>query len=389
MMEGRSLKAIFSKIFLANEDTNLQNKKKQRKLAYLIGFGFIALITFIFISSEPEKEEPQEKTEPIFEIDNLSKGVSYEDKWLKGAKGEVDGVKQRQDIQEKKYQELNELIEQNQANKEEIEQILKIYKEKLVEELDKKLQEYSQTTAKGGIEQADTGSLGYVKVKKKVSYKFGKYIPAGSHVKAVLISGVDAGVGITSEADPRHVLMRVTGSVTSAGFGANPMKSNVLIGCVIQAQAVGDLSSEKAYVKPTLMTCAKRPDTVIELPVKGYVISQGKSGIRGQMISREGDLVLKSFLSGAIAGLGNGVSKSLEPGFSISNAGSALKEKQELKDILKGGVASGVGTSSDKLSDYFIKKAEQYQPVISIDEGTIVDIVFQEGFSLEDNKDES
>ena len=181
--------------------------------------------------------------------------------------------------------------------------------------------------------------------------------------------------------------MRVTGTVTSAGFGVDNLKSDVLIGCIIQGQAVGDISSEKAYVKPTVMTCAKKPNTVIEIPVKGYIISQGKSGIRGKVISREGDLVLKSFLSGVISGLGGGVSQSMRPKYEMTS-GSLVGEKQSLKDILSGGMASGVGSSSDRLSDYFIKKAEQYQPVISIDEGTIVDIVFQEGFSMEEVKNE-
>ena len=134
------------------------------------------------------------------------------------------------------------------------------------------------------------------------------------------------------------------------------------------------------------MTCAKRPNTVIELPIKGYIISQGKSGIRGKIISREGDLVLKSFLSGAISGFGSGAAQSYGPRFTM-NSGALVGEKQKIKDIFSGGLSSGIGTSSEKLSDYFIKKAEQYQPVISIDEGTIVDIVFQEGFSLEESRD--
>ena len=180
--------------------------------------------------------------------------------------------------------------------------------------------------------------------------------------------------------------MRVTGAVTSAGIGVNNLKSNVLVGCVIQAQAVGDISSEKAYLKPALMTCAKKGGVVIELPVKGYVISQGKSGIRGKIISREGDLVLKSFLSGAIGGIGGGVSQNMQPKFKLKS-GEMVGERQSIKDIFAGGIGSGVGTSSEKLSDYFITKAEQYQPVISIDEGITVDVVFQEGFSLEVEED--
>ena len=40
----------------------------------------------------------------------------------------------------------------------------------------------------------------------------------------------------------------------------------------------------------------------------------------------------------------------------------------------------------DKLAEYNIQRAEQYHPVIQISAGTLVDIVFLKGFSLEENK---
>ena len=40
----------------------------------------------------------------------------------------------------------------------------------------------------------------------------------------------------------------------------------------------------------------------------------------------------------------------------------------------------------DKLAEYNIKRAEQYHPVIQLSAGTVVDIVFQEGFFLDGKK---
>jgi conjugal transfer pilus assembly protein TraB len=156
----------------------------------------------------------------------------------------------------------------------------------------------------------------------------------------------------------------------------------------VQCQAVGDLSSEKAYLKPVVMTCADSPHTVIEIPVKGYVTSNGKVGIRGEIVSREGDLVTKSFLAGIIGGVGSGASQFYEPGYALSG-GFAVKQSgaDAAKNILGSGVGKGINESSSRLSDYLMKRAEQYQPVISIDEGVTVNLVFQEGFSMkeEDN----
>jgi len=387
------IKEQFIKYFIANSGDNEQNKINQKRLGLFIGVIVLTVLLPVFYGMSKKVEEQKVKLPDSqeFELQKLTdNGASYEDKWIKGAKKEVDAVKEKADTIEQQTKEITDNLDKTKISKEELKELLKEQKVVIEAEFEKRILAETEKVKK---EQSDRvkedvgGHINYSGVPEKASYVFGKYIPAGSHAKAVLISGVDAGIGITSEADPRHVLMRVTGTVTSAGFGVDNLKSDVLIGCIIQGQAVGDISSEKAYVKPTVMTCAKKPNTVIEIPVKGYIISQGKSGIRGKVISREGDLVLKSFLSGAISGLGGGVSQSMRPKYEMTS-GSLVGEKQSLKDILGGGMASGVGSSSDRLSDYFIKKAEQYQPVISIDEGTIVDIVFQEGFSIEEVKNE-
>ena len=48
----------------------------------------------------------------------------------------------------------------------------------------------------------------------------------------------------------------------------------------------------------------------------------------------------------------------------------------------RGGVGSGIGTAGERLADYFISRAEQYQPVISLRGGTLVDVIFIEGVEL-------
>lgn len=388
------IKKQFIKYFIANTGDNEQNKLNQKRFGLFIGFIVLILVLPVFygITQKAEEQSAKLPDNQGFEFQKLTEeGASYEDKWIKGARREINAVKEKADAVEQQTKAITDNLDKTKISKEELTELLREQKKAIESEFEKRIAAEAEKLKKeqeGRVKEDPGGHINYSGVPEKVSYESGKYIPAGSHAKAVLISGVDAGIGITSEADPRHVLMRVTGTVTSAGFGVNNLKSKVLIGCIIQGQAVGDISSEKAYIKPTVMTCAKKPNTVIEIPVKGYIISQGKSGVRGKVISREGDLVLKSFLSGAISGLGGGISQSMRPKYEMTS-GSLVGEKQSLKDILGGGVASGVGSSSERLSDYFIKKAEQYQPVISIDEGTIVDIVFQEGFSMEETSNES
>ena len=50
------------------------------------------------------------------------------------------------------------------------------------------------------------------------------------------------------------------------------------------------------------------------------------------------------------------------------------------------GIAAGTGgvqSAANTLSEYYINRAEQYQPVISLNGGTKVELVFMEGISLQ------
>ncbi len=51
-------------------------------------------------------------------------------------------------------------------------------------------------------------------------------------------------------------------------------------------------------------------------------------------------------------------------------------------DVLKMGIGGGASKAAQTLSEYYIKRAEQYHPVIPIGAGNEVTVVFQDGFQL-------
>ena len=55
----------------------------------------------------------------------------------------------------------------------------------------------------------------------------------------------------------------------------------------------------------------------------------------------------------------------------------------------KAGISSGVGKTLDRLSQYYIDLAEKLFPVIEIDAGRTVEVVFTKGFSFGDFLGES
>ena len=210
----------------------------------------------------------------------------------------------------------------------------------------------------------------------------GTWLPAGAHAEAVVLAGVDAAAGVSSQGDPRPVLMRIVGPAWTAAEDGTALQVDV-DGCTVTGAAHGDLSSEKVYVRFRTMTCAgPRPGTVIETEVAGFVAGSGKTGVRGPVVSREGALVEKAFLAGMISGVGQGVSQAFQPQ-AVATGGGAAVANTALGDIGRAGLGAGAASAGQKVADYMIRRAEQYQPVIQLQAGTKVTLVFLEGARID------
>ena len=208
------------------------------------------------------------------------------------------------------------------------------------------------------------------------------WLPAGAHAEAVVLAGVDASAGVSSQGDPRPVLMRITGPAWTAAEDGMAMQVDV-DGCTVIGAAHGDLSSEKVYVRFRTMTCAgPEPGTVVETDVAGFVAGSGKTGVRGPVVSREGALVEKAFLAGLVSGVGQGVGQAFQPQAVATGTGAAVAHTG-LGDIGRAGLGAGASSAGQKVADYMIRRAEQYQPVVQLQAGTKVTLVFLEGARID------
>lgn len=210
------------------------------------------------------------------------------------------------------------------------------------------------------------------------------YLPPNSYAPATVIVGVDAPAGVPSQSDPLPVLLRITGPARSVLANGRVLTTR-LEGCVVNGAARGDLSSEKVYVKLVRMTCDQPSGRVAISDVKGFISFAGKTGVRGRVVSREGDLITRSFLAGVAGGFGRGFAANsqiaLRPGGTLITGGEGGSRLPELSpgQIAAGGLGEGVSSAGDMLSRYFIERAEQYQPVIEMPTGIEVHVVFLEG----------
>lgn len=207
-------------------------------------------------------------------------------------------------------------------------------------------------------------------------------IPAGAFAGAVMVGGVDASTSIQASNDPRPVLLRVT------DHGTLPRKfKSDLCGCHVLAACYGDISSERVYMRLEKLTCTERKTgEVVEMTVNGYVAGEdGRAGLRGIVVDRAGESMRNAAIGGFLSGMGNFLSQSHNPvTFSPAN-GLAQTNPMTNPEMLKFGAAKGASGALDKYAEFYIKRAEQMQPVIQVQAGRRVDIVFTAGVAFENS----
>lgn len=195
-------------------------------------------------------------------------------------------------------------------------------------------------------------------------------IPSNSFINATLSNGVDVSASQSSQQNPKPVLLTITGW----GNLPNGHKLKTLKECRMHATAWGDMSSERVYMSPDLLTCIDPDGNIIETSVQGYVTGEdGSAGMRGRMVTRDKELVQTAVIAGTLSGIGDAFAAT-QGTRSISPLGAT--ETYAPSDIAKVGLGKGVGTGLDMLAKYKIKQAEHLHPIIQINGGRQVDIVF-------------
>ncbi|WP_089569351.1 F-type conjugal transfer pilus assembly protein TraB [Escherichia coli] len=197
------------------------------------------------------------------------------------------------------------------------------------------------------------------------------YIPSGSFAKAMLIEGADANASVTGNESTVPMQLRITGLVEMPNS-----KTYDATGCFVGLEAWGDVSSERAIVRTRNISCLK-DGKIIDMPIKGHVSFRGKNGIKGEVVMRNGKILGWAWGAGFVDGIGQGMERASQPA-----VGLGATAAYGAGDVLKMGIGGGASKAAQTLSDYYIKRAEQYHPVIPIGAGNEVTVVFQDGFQL-------
>jgi conjugal transfer pilus assembly protein TraB len=209
------------------------------------------------------------------------------------------------------------------------------------------------------------------------------YVPANTSVRAVVLGGADADASINGQAKNNGVMLF---KFLEDGALPNGQRAR-LRGCRVSSFSYGDISSERALGALYKFTCAYPGQPIIEKKVEGWVFYKGKVGIKGTPVMKDGKVLKWAGISGALSG----VASAAQYAQSVQSIGAfGASSIVPSSNIAPFAAFGGASKAADTLSQYYIKRAEQYHPVIPIGAGTEVTIVFKDGFYLEpdeDNKD--
>jgi conjugal transfer pilus assembly protein TraB len=205
------------------------------------------------------------------------------------------------------------------------------------------------------------------------------FLSAGAIITGVLINGMDAPTGTSARQDPFPATIRVQKeAILPNRFTADIRE------CFILVSGYGDLSSERAYMRGETLSCIKTNGDAIEQPLDAYLVGEdGKAGIRGRLVSKQGQLIARSLMAGFLGGAAEAFDVDSVPTLSLSNDGNRQLQQNEFSSTLaRGAAAKGASNALGRIAQFYIEMAEAIFPVIEIDAGRQVDIFVTKGSLL-------
>lgn len=203
------------------------------------------------------------------------------------------------------------------------------------------------------------------------------YVWAGSFFEGVMLTGIQGDAGINGSKNMGTALIRLT----SDGIMPNEKRSH-LEGCFVLVSTYGDLSASSVVLHVETVSCAGK---IINFEQKAYGAVfdlDAMQDLRGTSILKTKPLLGYSAAAGMLAGIGDGLknyntAQTINPSVgTITAYGSA----QALGQSAAGGALSN---PANRISDYIMKIADIYHPLVVARAGRRVSVLFTKGFWID------
>ena len=357
-------------------------KKKQKKILFIVLGGVFTLIVTISFWPEEKKDDlyppPEASTEKAFHHqDDRFSAEKIRLSRLEQKNESLSEDMERLELEIKQSKEDNQLLEKKNkefSQKQSLHDMhLKTLHEKTV---DLEGASSSPTNVENSEDvEIQVWSKKHLLSKRNVETE----IPAGTVVKCLLVSSADCSVGIITSSDPNTVLLQPIANGKLPKHVQVALKGSRIIGT-----AVGDIASERVRIRTERLTLMLGSSgDFIETSIAGFVSGEdGKEGLRGIVVDRSGAIISRAAFASFLQGVGQSVQATLN-NQTIEKI-SKVGDTQSILDVdtFRNAGIGGGNTAMNKLAEYYIKRAEQLQPVIQIQAGRTVDVIFLKSVRL-------
>lgn len=361
--------------------SNEIKKKQYRNYILAAGILLAVIVTVVFsITEEPRREitlVPKNYTEEALPTEDPN--FSSDKVRLSHVENQADILQEsiiRLELAVNHLKEDKDLLEQKNTELEQETHLLQTVLSEIKEEKNTKIHEQEDEKDLGKIpNEIKTWGKDSSLSTRNVAYE----IPAGTVVKCLLVSSADCGVGISVASDPHTVLLQPLAN------GKLPKNVQVALkGSRIIGSAVGDIASERVRIRAERLTLMLgKGGDFIETSISGFVSGEdGKEGLRGVVVDRSGSIITRAAFASFLQGVGQSVQATLN-NQTIEKL-SKVGDTQSILDVdaFRNAGLQGGNTGLTKLAEYYIKRAEQLQPVIQVQAGRVVDVIFLKSVKL-------
>lgn len=376
------------KEFFEKNVEEVHDKKKLNLIKVLFLFSLIAVVLGVFgvfylvgnsVSSDIQSKNSEKKDENLDALQKsnikLTKPTTDKEIWTKHLEERSIDLEKKIDENIKDLNGKLELIGKDKSSfRENILTLIGEIKE-LRTNLDDIKRELDEKSGNKNFAK-DPANIEKKSNMKKKPKRLGKYLPATTLIKARLISGVIAKTGVDSPSDPVPIMATITGNASMpGGYEENLDKCRVLI------SGYADLSVEGIISRPEKIVCWKKGEMEpVETSITGVIYNQGINVIRGKVAMVDTQSIKNAWLSALITNVTSGIKSTINPDEGFKVLGLPVEKKNtETRDVLLKGSLEGTTNTLSMVTEYYIKKAENIQPVIQVGQNQSIEILLTEG----------
>ncbi|RUQ96650.1 TrbI/VirB10 family protein [Legionella septentrionalis] len=287
----------------------------------------------------------------------------------------VEALKEKLDKLEAENQKINEklqvtLLKNAQAS---LVAVTPPTREEMEEHRLNRLQLEKERYLKAGLE---TVHFNYRRKNFREERTPDNYVWAGTFAEGVLLSGAKGDAGINGAKNMGTALIRLD----SDGIMPNNKHSH-LNGCFALVSTYGDLSEDAVVMHLETLSCIGKLN--FEQKVYGAVFDlDAMQDLRGTSILKTKPLLNYTAAAGFLAGIGDGL-KNYGTAQSINPQTGAITTYSTAANLAQSAGGGALSNPANRISDYIMKIADIYHPLVVARAGRRVSVMFSKGFWID------